>query len=100
MLTAKQYEEAEFGYALAEARVGFKIHAAVYGVVMTGLIVLNVLLIAFTDANFPWAAFPLVGWGVGLAFHYVYGFKRAGVNIRRRQQTIEDVATRRHELVP
>src|SRR3954468_8267122 len=32
-------------------------------IVMTGLIILNTLLIAFTDANFPWAVFPLVGWG-------------------------------------
>jgi len=99
MLTADQYKEAEFGYSLAEARHGFKIHAAVYGVVMTGLIVLNVVLIAFTDANFPWAVFPLVGWGVGLAFHYVYGFKRAGANIHRRQETIEDFAEHPKGLV-
>ena len=28
MLTADQYREAEFGYSLAEAKRGFKIHAA------------------------------------------------------------------------
>ena len=77
MLTADQYREAEFGYSLAEAKRGFKIHAAVYGFVMTGLIVLNTLLIAFTDANFPWVIFPLVCWGIGLTIHYIYGFRRA-----------------------
>jgi len=66
MLTAEQYLQAEFDYTLAEARRGFKIHAAVYAIVMTGLITLNALLIAFTDADFPWVVFPLVCWGIGL----------------------------------
>jgi hypothetical protein len=99
MLTAEQYKEAEFGYSLAEARRGFKIHATVYALVMSALVVLNALLIAFTDANFPWAVFPLVGWGIGLTFHYIYGFRRAGASIHRRQETIDEVADRPEELV-
>jgi Na+-driven multidrug efflux pump len=94
MLTTEQYLQAEFDYTLAEARRGFKIHAAVYGFVMAGLITLNALLIAFTDADFPWVVFPLVGWGIGLTFHYVYGFRRAGGEIRARQAKIEDSAKR------
>jgi hypothetical protein len=62
--------------------------------VVTGLIVLNVLLIAFTDADFPWVVFPLVGWGIGLAFHYVDAFRRRGVGIRARQESIERYAKR------
>lgn len=99
MLTADQYREAEFGYSLAEARHGFKVHATVYALVMTGLIVLNVLLIAFTDADFPWAVFPLVCWGIGLTFHYVYGFRRAAVAIHSRQHEVEAYAGRTKELV-
>jgi hypothetical protein len=99
MLTADQYREAEFGHTLAESRRGFKIHAAVYAAVMTGLIVLNTLLIAFTDADFPWAIFPLIGWGIGLTFHYVYGYRRAAVEIRGRQHAVEEYAERTKELV-
>jgi hypothetical protein len=99
MLTADQYRKAEFGYTLAEARRGFKIHGAVYAMVMTGLIVLNALLIAFTDADFPWVVFPLVCWGIGLTFHYIYGFRRAGTEIRARQQKVEAYAERTKELV-
>ena len=94
MLTADQYREAEFGYTLAESRRGFKIHAAVYGAVMTGLIVLNTLLIVYTDANFPWVVFPLVGWGIGLTLHYVYGFRRAALAARTRQHRVEEFAGR------
>jgi 2TM domain-containing protein len=99
MLTAEQYREAEFGYSLAEAKRGFKIHALVYALVMTGLVVLNALLIAFTDADFPWVFFPLVGWGIGLTFHYIYGFRRPEVPIRERQRKVEAYAERTKELV-
>jgi len=99
MLTADEYRQAEFGYTLAESRRGFRIHAAVYAVVITGLIVLNALLIAFTDADFPWVVFPLVGWGIGLTFHYVYGYRRAGSEIRARQGAVEKYAERTKELV-
>ena len=99
MLTAEEYRKAEFGYTLAESRRGFKIHAAVYAVVMTGLIVLNSLLIAFTDADFPWVVFPLVGWGIGLTFHYLYGFRLAADAARTRQLKVERFAGRSKELV-
>lgn len=96
MLTAEEYIQAEFDYTLAEARRGFKIHAAVYALVMTGLIALNAVLVAFTDADFPWVVFPLVGWSIGLTAHYIFGFRRAGGEIRARQTKIEDVARRPH----
>ena len=94
MLTSEDYMQAEFDYTLAESRRGFKIHAAVYAIVMTGLIALNASLIAFTDGDFPWVVFPFVGWGIGLTFHYIYGFRRAGGPIRARQAKIEDSAKR------
>lgn len=99
MLTADEYRRAEFGYTLAESRRGFTIHLAVYALVMTGLSTLNALLWVYADANFPWAAFPLVGWGIGLAFHYVYGFRRASEEARARQLRVERFAERRRELV-
>ena len=99
MLTADEYRQAEFGYTLAESERGWRIHAAIYAVVMTGLVVLNTLLIALTDTDFPWVVFPLVGWGIGLTFHYVYGVRHAGAGIRDRQHEIELYAARKHERV-
>lgn len=92
MLTAEEYRKAEFGYTAAESRRGFKIHAAVYALVMTGLIVLNSLLIAFTEADFPWVVFAFVCWGIGLAFHYVYGYRRAPREAETRQHRVEAYA--------
>ena len=99
MLTAEEYREAEFGYTLTESRRGFKIHAVVYAVVMTGLIVLNSLLWVYSDGDFPWAVFPLVGWGIGLTFHYIYGYRRAADEARWRQRKVESYAERTREPV-
>lgn len=98
MLTAEQYREAEFGYTLQESRRGFIAHAIVFGAVMTGLIALNVCLIVFTSANFPWVIFPLLGWGIGLTFHYVYGYRRAADAARLRQRHVAEYAAHK-ELV-
>lgn len=99
MLTGEEYRKAEFGFTFAELRRGFKIHALVYALVMTGLIVLNALLIAYTDADFPWVVFPLVGWGVGLTLHYAYGYRHAADEARARQLRVERYAERTKELV-
>ena len=99
MLTAEEYRQAEFGYTLAESRRGFKIHAAVYAVVMTGLVVLNSLLWVYSDGDFPWVVFPLVGWGIGLTFHYIYGYRRAADEARGRQRKVETYVERTRETV-
>ena len=99
MLTAEEYRRAEFGYTVAESRRGFKIHALVYGLVMSGLIVLNALLWAYADGDFPWVVFPLVGWGIGLTLHYVFGFRNANREARARQERVETYGERVKEVV-
>jgi hypothetical protein len=61
--------------------------------------VLNALLWIYAGANFPWAAFPLVGWGIGLTFHYIYGFRKANAEALARQVRVEQFAERERELV-
>lgn len=99
MLSAEQYRQAEFGYTVAEAKRGFKIHVAVYALVMTALSALNALLWVYADVNFPWAALGLVGWGIGLTFHYIYGFRRADEAGLKRRHLVENFAEREKELV-
>ena len=47
------------------ALLGLYIHAAVYGLVITGLLLLNLL----TSPGYLWFLWPLFGWGIGLAAH-------------------------------
>jgi 2TM domain-containing protein len=98
MLTAKEYKKAEFDLAVADERRGFTVHACVYAVVNAGLIALNALLWVFTDADFPWAIFPLACWGIGLTFHYFDAIRHEGRSIRARQHEVEAYAERTKEL--
>jgi hypothetical protein len=92
MLTTEESKSAERKLALRVARKGFGIQAAIYGVVMSGLVVLNVLLITLTDASFAWVVFPALGWGIGLTFHYLQGVRRVERTITAHQDEIEHYA--------
>ena len=70
------------------ARRGFTIHAIVYAVVLTGLIILSVTL----GDVFPWAGLPMACWGVGLTLHYLYGVRWVDKTISGRQAQIEQRA--------
>ena len=74
------YEEAK---KRIEARRGFYSHLAAY-------VIVNVMLIliwAFvSDDAFPWFIFPLVGWGIGILFHFLGVFVFEG---KSRREAIE-----------
>lgn len=58
----------EESYRRAKAQVeklkGFYIHATVYSIFVLVFIWLNL-----KSGNFPWAIFPIAGWGLGLLGH-------------------------------
>jgi len=66
-------------YKRAKKRVeelkGFYAHLIVYVVVNAVLVLINL----WTSPGFLWFLFPLVGWGIGLFFHAVFGFGLFGV---------------------
>ncbi len=59
----------------AKARVTFKTHFMIF--IMGNILIWLVWLMMYYIfiVTFPWALFPTVGWGVGLAFHYFIVFK-------------------------
>ncbi len=56
-------------YKLAKKRVeelkGFYIHFGIYLVCVPGFVYLNYI----SNTGFPWAFFPIVGWGIGVTSH-------------------------------
>jgi hypothetical protein len=87
-ITLEDYKRAERQLELKEARRGFTIHAIVYAVVMTSLIILN-LTVAH---EFLWFLFPLVGWGAGLTAHYLFRLRWLGAAITDRQARVQQRA--------
>ncbi|WP_080240637.1 2TM domain-containing protein [Spirosoma rigui] len=67
----------------AKARVGFRMHFRSYLVINAGLWLIwalstSFLSGSFTKQLFPWPLFAMLGWGIGLAMHYVSVYNWAG----------------------
>jgi hypothetical protein len=73
-----------FLWKQAKARVGFQMHLRSYLIVNAGLwLIWSLTTFFFQDSNanglpFPWPLFPMLGWGIGLAMHYVSVYGRFG----------------------
>jgi hypothetical protein len=74
--------EADPPFTMFVARTAFRLHAALYAAVNVALAVVNLTLFPKV-LFFPW---PLVGWGIGLAMHYLLGVRWAD---RTRPRTAE-----------
>lgn len=68
----------------AGAKLGFYIHAAVYAAVNLGLFAIN----GHFAPSYAWHVWPLAGWGMGLAFHWLAVFL-LGSGSRLRESMIE-----------
>ena len=87
-ITLEDYKRVDRQLERKRARRGFTIHAIVYALVMTGLIILSVTV----GDVFPWAGLPMAWWGVGLTLHYLYGVRWVDKTISGRQAQIEQQA--------
>ncbi len=63
---------------------GFAIHSTIYVLVNTALAAINLTLVP----QFIWFPFPLVGWGFGLAMHYIFGVRRLSEMLDKEQAMV------------
>ena len=63
----------EFIWRKAKKRAGFKMHLKSYVIVNSGLWLLWLVTVFpnFGNDHLPWPVFPMLGWGIGLAMHYI-----------------------------
>jgi hypothetical protein len=74
-------------WSLAQKRVAFRNHLAVY-------VVMNLFFWAlwfFTGAHMregkilPWPVWPMLGWGIGIVFHFIGAYVNTGNNSLERE---------------
>jgi hypothetical protein len=64
----------------ADLKLGFRAHLIAYLIVNVGLVAMNLIQ---TPNGYFWAIWPIIGWGLGLAAHYVTVFHFAS-SVRER----------------
>jgi hypothetical protein len=72
---------------LAQKRVSFKNHLAVYVVVNLFFWVLWYITGSrvYEGGGFPWPVWPLFGWGIGLLFHFIGAYVNTGNNTLEKE---------------
>lgn len=78
-------ERAEAELRATEGRISFYVHAAVYVLINTMLLVLNLVY----GREFLWFFISLVGWGIGLTMHYLFAVRFAGNQTAEWQARVE-----------
>jgi hypothetical protein len=58
-------------HQLARKRVGFRTHLIVYFAINAALWIIWWI----TGQGYLWPVWPLVGWGIGLLFHYLFDYR-------------------------
>jgi hypothetical protein len=91
-ITLQDYERAEAEIRAIEGRRGFYIHAAIYILVNILLIVINLMFVP----GFLWFFFPLVGWGIGLTMHFLFGVHWVRSETENWQSKVEHRAREIH----
>jgi len=57
---------------LKNEKRGFRMHRRAYLCVIPLLAIINLTFVP----EFLWFLFPMVGWGIGLTMHYLFGVRR------------------------
>ena len=63
-------EKYKLARKIAERKVGFIRHAAIYLLVIAGLAIINNV----TYTGYQWWLWPALGWGIGVASHFLSAF--------------------------
>ncbi len=87
-ITLTEYKKAYREIKVKEGKIGFFVNFAAYVIVNSLLIAINLLFVP----QFPWCIFLLVGWGIGLTFHYTFGVHFIDKTLDAEEAHVERVA--------
>ncbi|MDQ7028283.1 MAG: 2TM domain-containing protein [Ardenticatenia bacterium] len=77
---ARANEEEERQQFIAKQRQEFREHVVAFVIVNAAIVAINLLV----TPSFFWAIFPIIGWGIGLAFHAVEALPVSGPKFEAR----------------
>ncbi len=80
-ITLDDYRKAYRKVVAKQQRTGFFIHSMMYVIINAALITINYTM----TPGYKWFIWPLVGWGFGLAMHYLFGIVLFERFVRRNE---------------
>lgn len=75
-------------HQLARKRVEFKGHLIAYCIIIGSCWIIW----AVTGLHYPWPLWPMVGWGIGLVFHYLFEYRSS--TLLSEEEEYEKLKTR------
>ena len=72
-------------WEIAHQRASFKRHLFTYLIMTVFFWVVWYLSGGYDVNSFPWPVWPMIGWGIGIAFHYVNAYVLPKSNATERE---------------
>ena len=72
-------------WEIAHQRASFKRHLFTYLIMNVFFWVVWYLSGGYDVNSFPWPVWPMIGWGIGIAFHYVNAYVLPKSNATERE---------------
>ena len=81
MVSLEDYKKAYREIRMEEERRGFIVHLVIYILVNAMLTTINLVY----TPNTIWFFYPLIGWGIGLSMHYLFGIRWLEKTLKERE---------------
>ncbi len=84
-ISLEEYKKGYREIRVDEAKRGFLVHLPVYMLVNAMLIAINLIYSPGTI----WFIYPLLGWGIGITYHYLYGVRWLESALKKKEAEAE-----------
>jgi len=84
-ISLEEYKKAYREIVTEEEKRGFSVHLIVYVLVNAMLIVIDLI---YAPEDF-WFFYPLIGWGIGISMHYLFGVRWIEKGLKEREAKAE-----------
>jgi len=84
-ISLEEYKKAYREIVSEDEKKGFSVHLVVY-------VLVNAMLIAINFIYSPetiWFFYPLIGWGIGISMHYLFGVRWIEKELTEREAKAE-----------
>ena len=84
-ISLEEYKKAYREIVSEDEKKGFSVHLVVY-------VLVNAMLVAINFIYSPetiWFFYPLIGWGIGISMHYLFGVRWIEKELKEREAKAE-----------